>query len=85
MAISFVQMKMARGGLSLTVREMADLTGVSHDTVGRIERGEKLKGSTLKKVREALENIGVLLIGDDGIRIPKDAIDAAVKKVDNNP
>lgn len=35
--------------------------------------------------RAALENIGLVIIGDDGIRIPKAAIDAAVKKAGNNP
>lgn len=70
-----VQMKMVRAALGLTVRQCADLTGVSHDTITRIEAGETVKDSTVAKVRAALEAAGVVLIesngGGPGVRLAK--------------
>jgi transcriptional regulator with XRE-family HTH domain len=61
-----VQLKMARAALGLTVRQAADLGGVSHDTITRIEAGETLKPSTIEKVRAALEDAGVVFIDGEG-------------------
>ena len=70
-----VQLKMVRAALGLTVRQCADLTGVSHDTITRIEAGETVKDSTVAKVRAALEAAGVVLIesngGGPGVRLAK--------------
>ncbi|MBN8977205.1 MAG: helix-turn-helix domain-containing protein [Rhizobiales bacterium] len=66
---------MVRAALGLTVRQCADLTGVSHDTITRIEAGETVKDSTVAKVRAALEAAGVVLIesngGGPGVRLAK--------------
>tara|TARA_R110002020_G_scaffold5179_4_gene21912 strand:+ start:701 stop:952 length:252 start_codon:yes stop_codon:yes gene_type:complete len=58
---------MARAGLALTVKQMALLTGVSHDTITRLEKGEQLKPSTVQAIKGKLENVGVQFIGDAGV------------------
>lgn len=71
-----VQMKMARAALGLTVRQCAELTGVSHDTISRIEAGETLKRGTVAAIRAALEAAGVIFIEQNGegpgVRLRKD-------------
>lgn len=59
-------MKMVRAALGLTIRECAELTGVSHDTITRLEAGETLKESTVARVRAALESAGVIFIDQNG-------------------
>jgi len=61
-----VQLKMARVALGLTVRETAEQTGTSHDTISRLERGEVLKDATVQKVRQALESAGVIFVAENG-------------------
>jgi transcriptional regulator with XRE-family HTH domain len=61
-----VQLRMARAALRLTVREAARASGVSHDTVVRIEADQALKDSTVRKVRAALEAAGVIFLDDNG-------------------
>lgn len=61
-----VQAKMARAALGLTVRSLADLAGVSHDTVVRLERGDELKPRTVDAIRAALETAGVIFIDENG-------------------
>jgi DNA-binding XRE family transcriptional regulator len=46
---------MARAALNWTVRDLAEKAGVSHDTIVRIEGGQKLKENTVAKVRAAFE------------------------------
>jgi transcriptional regulator with XRE-family HTH domain len=53
------QCRMARAALGLTVRELAERAGVSHDTIVRLEGGQELKESTVKKVRETFEAAGI--------------------------
>jgi len=50
---------MARAALGLTVRELAEKAGVSHDTIVRLEGGQELKASTVSKVRETFEAAGI--------------------------
>jgi predicted transcriptional regulator len=57
---------MARGALKLTVVRLAELADVSHETIIRLERGDKLKDSTVQKIRMALENAGVEFIDPNG-------------------
>ena len=68
-----VQLKMARAALGLTTRQAAEVGGVSHGTITRIEAGEALKDSTVQKVRSALEAAGVQFIerngGGQGVRL----------------
>lgn len=62
---------MARVGLGLGVRELADKAKVSTNTITRLEAGEKLKERTVDAVRDALERLGVEFTNGnaDGVRI----------------
>ncbi|MCJ2137351.1 helix-turn-helix domain-containing protein [Methylobacterium sp. J-026] len=60
------QFRSARAILKLGVREMGELVGVSHFTVGRIEAGEPVKPATIEKVRLALEAAGIEFIPENG-------------------
>lgn len=71
------QIRMARAGLALTVKEMAKLTDVSHDTITRLEKGEALKKSTEQKVRSRLERVGVEFLDDNGVRLHPSVFDPA--------
>ena len=57
---------MARVALGLGVRELAELAGVSPDTIARLERGDPLKERTVAAVRAALESAGVILVDENG-------------------
>jgi len=57
---------MARAALGLTVRGLAELAGVSHDTVIRLEAGDELKPRTVAAIRSALESAGALFIDENG-------------------
>ena len=61
-----VQSKMARAALGLTVRGLAELAGVSHDTIVRMEAGQELKPRTLDAIRAALESAGVIFVDENG-------------------
>ena len=67
------QCKMARAGLGLGVRELADMAKVSTNTITRFERGEPLKERTLDAIRAALESAGVEFTNGDapGVRLRK--------------
>jgi DNA-binding XRE family transcriptional regulator len=66
-----MQCRMARAALGITVRELADLADVSHDTIVRIEGGQELKESTVQKVRTAFEVKGIVFTngGEPGVKI----------------
>lgn len=66
--------KLARLALGLTTVELAALVGMSPNTIARLERGERLKDTTLATIRAALEDAGAILIEADeeagpGIRV----------------
>ncbi len=65
------QCKMARAGLGLGVRELADMAKVSTNTITRFERGEPLKERTIDAIRAALEFAGVEFTNGDrpGVRL----------------
>jgi transcriptional regulator with XRE-family HTH domain len=65
-----IQCKMARAGLGLGVRELAELAKVSPDTIARLERGEDLRERTTDAVRSALEFQGAEFTNGDapGVR-----------------
>ena len=71
------QCRMARAGLGLGVRELADAAKVSTNTVTRFEKGEPLKERTVDAIRAALESAGVQFIeengGGAGVRLRKDS------------
>ncbi|WP_431285912.1 helix-turn-helix domain-containing protein [Humitalea sp. 24SJ18S-53] len=66
---------MARAALGLGVRELALASGVSADTIVRLEKGELLQPRTLAAIRAALEVAGVEFIeengGGPGVRLTK--------------
>ena len=57
--LSPLQCKAARTMVSLGVRELAALAGVSPDTITRLERGETMRVVTVATVRAVLEEEGV--------------------------
>lgn len=61
-----VQSKMARAALGLTVRGLAEIAGVSHDTIVRFEAGDELKPRTVDAMRVALENAGIVFVKENG-------------------
>ena len=60
------QCRMARAGLGLGVRELAELADVSTNTVSRLERGESLYPRTVEAIRRVLEAAGVVFIEENG-------------------
>ena len=73
--ITSVQCRMARIALGWGTRDLARAAGVSTDTVARMERGERLKSSTVSAFRSAFEAAGIEFIpengGGPGVRAPK--------------
>ncbi|WP_376957722.1 helix-turn-helix transcriptional regulator [Azospirillum sp. A26] len=67
--VTGTQLRMARAGLELTVRQVAEIAGVNLNTVHRIERGHSAMHDTILKIQSALEAQGVEFIAD-GVRIP---------------
>jgi transcriptional regulator with XRE-family HTH domain len=61
-----VQLKMARAALGLGVRELAEMTGITANTISRIENGSDAKQSTITAIRQALESAGVIFIDQNG-------------------
>lgn len=60
------QCRMARVGLHLGIREVAELADVASSTVSRFERGdENLHRRTIKAIREGLEEAGAVFITTD--------------------
>ena len=57
-----LQCRMARAGLGLGVRELADKAQVSTNTITRMERGDALQPRTVEAIRSALETEGVVFI-----------------------
>ncbi len=53
-------MRMARSGLNLTVRDLAEISNVNKATIVRIEAGMPVRHSTLLAVKQALEARGAL-------------------------
>ena len=66
-----MQCRMARAALGITVREAADLAGVSHDTIIRIEGGQELKESTVQTFWTAFEAKGIVFTngGEPGVKM----------------
>ena len=63
------QCKMARIGLGLGVRDLAELADVSPNTITRFERGEKLRPRTIKAIREALEGKGAEFAENGSVKV----------------
>ena len=61
------QCRMARAGLGLGVRELAEQAKVSTNTISRFERGEDLYPRTIDAIRAALEAAGIVFIDENGV------------------
>lgn len=57
---------MARVAIGWGVRDLAVKSGLSTNTIARLERGDELKPSTIEAIRTALENAGVEFIAENG-------------------
>jgi transcriptional regulator with XRE-family HTH domain len=71
------QLKMARAALNLTVRDLAQRSGIAFNTISRYENGSDAYNETLMKLRRTLEAAGVIFLegnGDGpGVRLKKRA------------
>jgi predicted transcriptional regulator len=62
-----LQLKLARVALGLSVRQAAEIAGVSHETITRMEAGRAdVKATTVGKVRAAMEAAGVIFVEENG-------------------
>lgn len=61
-----VQCRMARAAVGWGVRDLARESGVSVDTVTRLEKGETLMPRTIEAIQRALEAAGVEFIAENG-------------------
>ncbi len=57
---------MARAALKWSVRDLADKSGITANTISRIENGSDAKVSTLDAIRTALQTGGVEFISENG-------------------
>jgi transcriptional regulator with XRE-family HTH domain len=65
-AMTPIQLRMARAALGWGVRELAEKAGVTANTVTRIENGSDARVSTVDRLRRALEAAGVVFIDENG-------------------
>jgi transcriptional regulator with XRE-family HTH domain len=67
------QLRMARAALQWGVRDLAAKSGITANTITRIENGSDAKASTLDALRRALEDAGIEFIAEDdsgpGVRL----------------
>jgi len=71
-----VQIKMARAALDWTVRDLAAKSGITANTINRIENGADAKASTLEAIRAALAPHVEFIPengGGPGVRLKKSA------------
>lgn len=68
--------RMARAGLRLTVRELADAAHVSPNTVTRIEAGYPANVSTLQALKRIFNEHGVQFLADGSVLLSKEAVAA---------
>ena len=68
------QCKMARDGLGLTGRELAEAAGVAYPTLARFEAGATIRQDTAERIAEKLSELGAQFIyGADrfGVTVPE--------------
>ncbi|MGN6448587.1 MAG: helix-turn-helix domain-containing protein [Brucella intermedia] len=63
-----MQSRLARVALGLGVRELAKIAEVSTETIVRLEKGETLRPATLERIRNVLEEAGIVFIAEEGGR-----------------
>ncbi|PYC47268.1 transcriptional regulator [Litorivita pollutaquae] len=57
---------MARAALRWSVRDLADKSGITANTISRIENGSDTRTSTIESIRKALEAGGVIFVPENG-------------------
>ena len=69
------QIKMARGALDWSIRDLANEAGLHHNTISRVEKGLDTTRGTLLVLQQTLETAGVQFIdrngGGPGVRFKK--------------
>ena len=60
------QLRMARAALKWSVRELAMKSGITANTISRIENGSDTRTSTVVSLKKALEEGGVIFIPENG-------------------
>lgn len=64
--IDAAQVRMARAGAKLSVRELAELSGVADSTILRFETGKgSILATNMARIQRALEESGVVFIAGD--------------------
>ena len=73
--ITGLQVKLGRTALGISVRDLAQKTGVTANTISRFENGSDALGSTIQKLQDYLEKAGIEFIpangGGVGVRLKK--------------
>lgn len=67
--------RMARAGLRLSLKELADIAHVSPNTISRIEAGSPAIASTLEALRRSFEERGVSFQSDGSVLISREAVE----------
>ncbi|MDP3370634.1 MAG: helix-turn-helix transcriptional regulator [Brevundimonas sp.] len=73
--IDAAQVRMARAGAKLSVKELAELSGVADSTILRFETGKgAILATNMARIQRALEEAGVIFLAADasggpGVRI----------------
>ena len=65
------QCRMARAGLDLTTRQLAELADVNPNTITNFEKGRGVNVNTVKAIKQALLNTGKIKFEQGGV-IPND-------------
>lgn len=60
------QLRMARAALRWSVRDLAEKSGITANTISRIENGSDTRTSTVEALKRALEEGGVVFIPENG-------------------
>lgn len=60
------QLRMARAALKWSVRDLAGKSGITANTISRIENGSDTRTSTIASLKQALEAGGVVFISENG-------------------
>ncbi len=60
------QVRMARGAMGWSVKELSEKAGIVANTVSRYENGSDALGSTLSKIRRVFEEAGIIFIDENG-------------------
>lgn len=67
MPVTSAQLRMARGALNWTVRDLAEATGLHRNTISNIETGRYIgDAATLSTIEAAFRSAGVDFIDENG-------------------